>query len=110
MESKQDALVKTLRRSRIRKGALKALLRSMRTAPQIAAQTNLPSGHIKSALNYLLEWKAVSVINPYDKNPDIFSITETGKKALKGSEAPVTNKGKTKAKTFRLSGKRRNIS
>lgn len=105
-----ERLVSNLKRSKLKKSVLRSLTRSMTTAAKIAAKTDFRVGHVTVALKDLKGWKAVRIINPYDKEPDIYQITDVGRKALSGLEKPVTKKGKRKERVFRKSGKRRSIS
>lgn len=105
-----DRLTDYVRRSKIKKAALKSLSRSMRTAAKIASRTDFRAGHVTVALKDLKGWRAVRIVNPYDKKPDIYQITDVGRKALDGLAVPLTKKQKKRRKEFRRSGKRRSIS
>jgi DNA-binding PadR family transcriptional regulator len=105
-----ERLVTVIRSSKIKQAALKSLSRSMRTAAKIAARTDFRASHITVALKDLKCHKAVQIVNPYDKKPDIYQITDLGRRALKHLSAPITKKQKKRRKEFRRSGKRRSIS
>jgi predicted transcriptional regulator len=107
MSDKTDKLLLMIRRSRIKREVLRMLSRSMRTSSKIASRIDFRSNHVTIALKDLRKKKCVRLMNPYDKEPDIYRITDLGKKLLFESREPAAEK---KNKSYRRSGKRRNIS
>jgi DNA-binding MarR family transcriptional regulator len=102
-----DRVIISVSKSKIKKAALKRLSRTMTTAQKISAKTDFRASHVTVALRNLKKSKAVRLINPYDKNPDIYEITEIGRRVLRNLNNFTRKK---KSKVFRRSGKRRAIS
>ena len=107
MKDNAEKLGISLKRSRIKVDVLKVLARSMSTSAKIAGRIDFRSSHITVALKDLRKRKCVKLMNPHDKEPDIYRITELGKKMLSLAKEPLTRK---KNKSYRRSGKRRSIS
>lgn len=96
-----------IKRSKLKHEVLRSLMRSMGTSAKISARIGFRASHVTVALKYLKQKKFVQLINPHDKEPDIYTITDLGKKVLSQANAPLARK---KRKAYRMSGKRRSIS
>jgi predicted transcriptional regulator len=107
MSNSTEKLILPIRRSRIKKAVLKSLSRSMNTSAKIASKTDFRASHVTVALRDMRKKRCVILMNPYDKKPDIYKITDLGRKVLAQMNAPISKK---KKKTYRMSGKRRSIS
>jgi hypothetical protein len=107
MSKHPEKLVELIRRSKIKITILKSLSRSMSTSAKIASRTDFRTSHITVALKDMAKKRCVTLINPYDKKPDIYKIADLGRNVLAGLSTPVP---KRKRKSYRMSGKRRAIS